>query len=115
MVPFAQSYRTVWMGLGTIGSDLLAAVVVTSLLRHPLGHTAWRAVHWLAYAAWPVAVLHGIGTGTDTSADWMLALDVVCSATVVLAVGCRLVMGRRDPLHGPRARFRTAAQRSMRP
>jgi len=115
VVPFAQPYRTFWMGLGTIGSDLLAAVVVTSLLRRPLGHTAWRAVHWLAYAAWPVAVLHGVGTGTDTSSDWMLGLDVVCSATVVLAAGCRLFLGRRDPLHGPRARFRTAVRRSVRP
>ena len=43
------------MGLGTIGSDLVAAIVITSLLRRPLGHAAWRGVHWLAYAAWPVA------------------------------------------------------------
>ena len=115
VVPFAQPYRTFWMGLGTIGSDLVAAIVITSLLRRPLGHAAWRGVHWLAYAAWPVAVAHGLGTGTDTSADWMLTLDIVCSAAVLLAAGCRLIVGRRDPLHAHREGFRSAVQRSVRP
>jgi methionine sulfoxide reductase heme-binding subunit len=115
VVPFAQPYRTFWMGLGTIGSDLVAAVVVTSLVRRPLGHAGWRGVHWLAYAAWPVALAHGLGTGTDTGAGWMLTLVIVCSATVVLAAGCRLVLGRRDPLRDHREGFRAAVQRSVRP
>ena len=36
-----------------------------------LGHRAWRRVHWLAYACWPVAVAHGLGIGTDRSATWV--------------------------------------------
>ena len=44
---------------------LVIAIVVTSLLRHRIGARAWRVVHWLAYLCWPVALLHGLGTGSD--------------------------------------------------
>ena len=54
-----------WLGLGAVSFDLLLAVLITSVLRRRLGYRSWRAVHWLAYASWPVAVIHGIGTGTD--------------------------------------------------
>ncbi|MGH2907719.1 MAG: ferric reductase-like transmembrane domain-containing protein, partial [Solirubrobacteraceae bacterium] len=58
VIPFISSYRPVWLGLGALAFDLLLAVVITSLVRRRLGYERWRAVHWLAYASWPVAVLH---------------------------------------------------------
>ena len=85
LIPFSSSYRTVWLGLGAIAMYLLIAVVVTSLLRPLFGHRAWRVVHWLTYAMWPIAVVHGIGTGTDSRFSWMLALDGLCVIAVVLA------------------------------
>ena len=84
VVPFASPYRTFWLGLGTVSSDLLLAVVVTSLLRARLGYRTWRAVHWLGYACWPVALWHGLGTGTDSKLPWLLALDAACPS----AGGC---------------------------
>jgi methionine sulfoxide reductase heme-binding subunit len=94
IIPLASSYRPIWMGLGALAFDLLLALVITSLVRRRLGYRAWRAVHWLAYASWPVAVLHGLGTGSDTKSLWMLILTVVCVAAVLIAVGARL--GRVD-------------------
>ena len=82
VVPFGSYYRTFWLGLGTIAFELLLAIVATSLLRRHIGARTWRAIHWLAYASWPVAVVHGIGTGTDSTSLWMIALDVVCVAAV---------------------------------
>ena len=96
VVPFASEYRPLWVGLGAISLDLLLAIVVTSLLRARVGQRAWRAVHWLAYGAWPLAVLHGIGTGSDTSAWWMRAIDVGCVAAVGAAVAWRLAAGRSN-------------------
>ena len=90
VIPFASSYRPLWLGLGALSFDLLLALVVTSLLRRRLGYARWRAIHWLAYASWPVAVLHGLGTGSDTKLWWMLALTVVCVAAVVGAVLIRV-------------------------
>jgi sulfoxide reductase heme-binding subunit YedZ len=89
-VPFATDYRPLWMALGTLASDVLVALVVTSLVRRRLGYRAWRGLHWLAYACWPVAVLHGLGTGSDTRSTWMLALTLACVGAVVVAVANRL-------------------------
>jgi sulfoxide reductase heme-binding subunit YedZ len=109
LVPFGSYYRTFWLGLGTISFELLLAIIVTSLLRQRIGARAWRAIHWLAYASWPVAVLHGIGTGTDSSSLWMIAIDAVCVAAVVVALLWRVATAPPDPLAGER---RDAAERA---
>ncbi|MER6290780.1 ferric reductase-like transmembrane domain-containing protein [Streptomyces sviceus] len=91
VVPFGASYRPLWLGLGTVALDLLLAVAVTSGLRKRLGVRRWKAVHWLAYAAWPFALFHGVGTGTDTRLPLQLWLYAGCVGTVVAAVWWRLV------------------------
>jgi predicted ferric reductase len=92
-VPFAGSYRPFWLGLGAVSFDLLLAVTITSLLRRRLGYASWRAVHWLAYASWPVALLHGLGTGSDVKATWLLMLSAACLALVLAAVLVRAAAG----------------------
>jgi sulfoxide reductase heme-binding subunit YedZ len=111
VIPFTSYYRTLWLGLGTIAFDLLLAIVVTSLLRAYIGHTAWRAIHWLAYASWPIAVIHGFGTGTDAWSAWLFALTAGCVVAVAIAVGYRLRTGSLDPLGSARVAFRSAADR----
>jgi methionine sulfoxide reductase heme-binding subunit len=111
LIPFSSYYRTFWLGLGVISFEVLVAVVVTSLARGILGHRAWRAIHWLTYAAWPVGVLHGLGTGTDTWSVWMLAITAACVAAVGLALALRLNAGSTDPLAAARGVFRSAVDR----
>ena len=91
-IPFHSAYRPIWLGLGAAAFDLLLAVLVTSLLRSRVGARNWRVIHWLAYACWPLALIHGLGTGSDVRASWMLALDVVCVAVVIAAVWVRVRM-----------------------
>ncbi|MFE9172480.1 ferric reductase-like transmembrane domain-containing protein [Streptomyces kebangsaanensis] len=90
VVPFGASYRPLWLGLGTAALDLLLAVLLTSALRLRLGVRRWKAAHWLAYAAWPLALFHGVGTGTDTRLPLQLWLYAGCLAAVVAAVWWRL-------------------------
>ena len=111
LIPFSSYYRTLWLGLGVISFELLLAIAVTSLLRGYLGHDTWRAIHWLTYAAWPVGVIHGLGTGTDTWWAWMLAITAACVAAVGVAIILRLTTGSTDPLASARATFRTAVDR----
>lgn len=111
VVPFSSYYRTLWLGLGTIAFELLAAIVVTSLLRGLIGQAAWRLVHWLAYASWPVAVLHSFGTGTDVLSAWFMVLAIVCVAAVAIAVVYRLTRGSSDPLAAARTEFRSGVAR----
>jgi methionine sulfoxide reductase heme-binding subunit len=94
-IPFASSYKAAWLSLGAVAFDLLLALVATSLIRNRLGHKAWRRVHWLAYACWPVAVAHGLGIGTDRSATWVLALSAACVLAVLASAAWRLVMAVR--------------------
>ncbi len=90
LVPFVGSHRPFWQGLGTVGLELIAALVVTSLLRTRLPERIWRGVHWLAYAAWPVAFFHAIGNGTDAGTAWMRAIAAGSVLAVGAAVGWRL-------------------------
>ena len=92
-IPFISSYRPLWLGLGAVASDLLLALTITSLLRTRMRYRTWRAVHWVAYACWPIALLHGLGTGTDTPVRWVLLLTLVCVAVVAALVAWRLALG----------------------
>lgn len=93
VLPFTGSYRPFWLGLGAIAFDLLIAVTLTSLLRQRMGYASWRAIHWLTYASWPIALLHGFGTGSDVTDTWLLALSVACLLAVLAAVVVRVVDG----------------------
>lgn len=90
VVPFIGSYRPLWLGLGAVTLDLVLALVVTSLLRHRIPPRAWRAVHWAAYACWPVALAHGVGTGSDLTGGFGLAVAGACTAAVGVAALWRL-------------------------
>ena len=90
VVPFASSYKRLWVGLGSVGVDLLLAVAVTSWLRHRIRVRTWRAVHWLAYLSWPVALSHSFGMGTDMGQSWVIDLTVGCMAAVAGAATWRI-------------------------
>jgi methionine sulfoxide reductase heme-binding subunit len=93
VIPFVGSYRPFWLGLGAVAFDLLLAVTITSMMRRHVGQALWRRIHWLSYAAWPVAVLHGFGTGSDVKGTWLLALNLACLAAVLVAVLARALAG----------------------
>lgn len=102
VVPFTSPYRRLWLGLGTVGVDLLLAVGISSLLRSRIDPRLWRGLHWLAYLCWPVALLHSFGTGTDPRLSWVAGLMAACVVAVVAAVAWRIARGW--PVHaGPRS------------
>ena len=105
VLPFAGTYRPLWLGLGTLALDLLVAIVVTSLLRDRIGRRAWRVVHWATYALWPIAMLHALGTGTDASTPWLRWTALLCTLTVGGAVVWRGTFpDPRRPLRSEHAR-----------
>jgi sulfoxide reductase heme-binding subunit YedZ len=94
-LPFSAPRYGLWLGLGALSLDLLLAIVVTSLLRSHLTQRAWKSVHWLAYASWPLALAHGVGIGTDKTAGWFVDTAVACTALVGAVVAWRLLALRR--------------------
>ena len=89
IVPLASAYRPVAVAFGVISVDLLIAVLATSLIRDRIGQRTWRTIHWLAYAAWPLAVAHSLVAGSDAFAPWMLAILAGCCVAVGIALVLR--------------------------
>lgn len=91
VVPFLSSYKRWWLGLGALASDLMLTLVITSLVRQRIGPRLWRLVHWAGYLCWPVAIVHGLGIGTDHSARWVLVLTFTCIGSVLVSVAYRVI------------------------
>lgn len=98
IIPVGAAYRPVWLGLGVVAAEILVAVAASSLLRKLVGPNTWRLIHWAAYASWPLAVVHGLGTGSDAQAPWMIGVVASCVAAVILALAGRLWRGRVSTL-----------------
>ncbi len=101
IIPFTSSYLPLQIGLGAVALDLIIAVVVTSLVRARIGRRLWRGVHWLAYAAYPVALVHGITSAKDLRSGGLLALTSACVLSAAAAVCYRLTATsgtRRRPI-----------------
>ena len=98
VVPFLDHGRTLYLGLGTLASDLVVLIVVTGLLRGRFASVraawTWRALHAIAYLGWPLAILHGLLAGRTAKpyVDWSYG---ACVAAVVLGLIIRLVAGGR--------------------
>ncbi len=94
IVPFVARSDRLWMGLGAVGTDLLAALILTSALRRRLGRRSWRAVHWAAYLCWPASLLHSIGLSQDRRTGGLRELALACVIAVFAALAWRLAGSR---------------------
>ncbi len=111
VVPFLSPYRTFYIGLGTIASDLIVLIVVTSVLRKRFtAHGKawrWRAIHYTSYVAFVFGVSHGLlgGRTPKPYVDWSYGFAVAVTA---LALAVRFVAISLQP------RERVASIRSPR-
>ena len=96
VVPFGATYKPLYLSLGTLALDLTALVVVTSLLRGRMPTRAWHSIHLFSYASFVVAVVHGVGIGTDASQGWSIALTLGCVAAVTIATLARVGISLRS-------------------
>lgn len=103
IVPFTSGYLPFWLGLGAVALDLVLALIVTSLVRARLSRRVWRGVHWLAYAAWPVALVHGLGASPDMRSGGLRTLAVVSAIAVAGALLWRATRAMRGVPRAERA------------
>lgn len=97
IIPFTSRYRPLWVGMGVAGAELLLALAVTNHYRLRLPYSFWRRAHYLNFAVWSAATLHGVGSGTDRSAAWALGTYAVATAGVVSAIVWRIARTRALP------------------
>jgi sulfoxide reductase heme-binding subunit YedZ len=83
LVPFTSSYRPIWTGLGIAAAEILVALAITNHYRRRLPYRFWRKAHYLNFAVWTLASLHGLFGGTDRGATWLAILYAASVSTVV--------------------------------
>ena len=90
LIPFTSRYRPLWLGMGVVAAEIAVALLLTTAVRGLISYGLWRLIHWLSYVSWPLALLHGLGTGSDVRSWWLLWLEAAC----VLAVWAALIVWR---------------------
>lgn len=91
-VPGLVPYRPLWTALGVLAAELMVLVYVSFSLRRRIGTRAWRRLHWLTYAVFALATLHGLAAGTDGTRTWVLALYGSAVGAVIAAAGWRALV-----------------------
>jgi predicted ferric reductase len=104
VVPGASSYRPVGTALGIVGAELLVALAITNRYRKRLSHRFWRRAHYLNFAVWGLALLHGLLAGTDRGSGWAEVLYITSAALVAGFVTWRAGGTRGEPARVPTAR-----------
>lgn len=95
VLPFTSSYKRLNVGIGTLGLDVLLAIIVSSLLRHRLNERVWRLVHRAAFVMWPLVLWHGIAMSTAN--ERLLRFTTIgCGIVAVAAVVWRLLGPHHD-------------------
>lgn len=103
-VPFASPYKPLALGLGTLASDLVVVVVLSSIARRRFGHRAWFSLHLLSYAAWGLGLVHGFLIGSDSRTVWGLGVSVAAVVVVAGSLLARFTSPAAPDLGGGRGR-----------
>ncbi|HEY7270421.1 MAG TPA: ferric reductase-like transmembrane domain-containing protein [Dehalococcoidia bacterium] len=76
-VPMASDYRPLYLAFGILSLYLTAVIIAAFYARHALSYRTWRLLHYATFAAFVLALAHGIGAGTESGAAWMEYLYAV--------------------------------------
>jgi len=90
LVPLTSPYRPWQVAAGILSFYALALVVASFYVRKYIGYRAWRTLHFVTFALFGGATLHGIMSGTDTNEPWAKGVYIVCGAVVMLLVFYRV-------------------------
>jgi len=82
LIPGTAPYRPISVAFGVIAAELLVALAVTNHYRKALSYRFWRRAHYLNFAVWLLALVHGIAAGTDRGTTWALALYIGTASVV---------------------------------
>jgi sulfoxide reductase heme-binding subunit YedZ len=93
VVPFLAAYRPLFTALGIVAAELLLALAITNHYRDRLPYRYWRRAHYLNFAVWTAATFHGLGSGTDRSTPWLMAIFAAGVAAVLAATASRFRRG----------------------
>ena len=106
-IPFLSPYRTFYIGLGTIASDLILLIIVTSIFRKRFtAHGKawrWRAIHYSSYVAFVFGVLHGLlgGRTAKPYVDWSYGFAIALTALALVVRFLAISLRSKDKVSAP--------------
>jgi DMSO/TMAO reductase YedYZ heme-binding membrane subunit len=113
-IPFLSPYRTFYIGLGTIASDLILLIIVTSIFRKRFSAHGkawrWRAIHYGAYVAFVFGVLHGLlgGRTAKPYVDWSYGFAIALTALAVVVRFLAISLRSKETMSAPPGADRAA-------
>jgi DMSO/TMAO reductase YedYZ heme-binding membrane subunit len=99
LVPFVSHYRPLWIALGIVGAYLVIAVYASEWLRPHVGYAWWRRFHYLSFVAFGLALVHGLGTGSDARTPWAIAVYAGSAVLVGALVAVRALPSTGERKH----------------
>ena len=120
VVPFLSPFRTFYIGIGTIASDLIVLLVITSIMRRRF--TAenkawrWRAIHYMAYLAFIFGIWHGLlgGRPGKPYVDWSYGFVIAFTALGLLVRVLANSLRPKENLSSPTVDERSTASAPIR-
>jgi predicted ferric reductase len=102
LVPFGSiNYHPIWVGVGQIGFYVWAIISATFYVRQLIGPKAWRLIHFASFFNFAVAMIHGLGAGTDHATAWAQAIYWIMGATTFFLTVYRVAASVAGPERRP--------------
>jgi sulfoxide reductase heme-binding subunit YedZ len=86
IVPFVDSDNRLGTGVAVVGSEVLAAIALSVIVKRRLGPERWRALHLFSYAAFMLIIAHVLISGRDVGPVWV-RLVLIGAWLVTVALG----------------------------
>jgi predicted ferric reductase len=100
LVPFAAPWREPWTGFGVLAGAFIVVIGVSFAIKRIIGQRVWRALHWLTFPLYALALLHGLGAGSDARTPWLAAIYLTTGSAAVLFT-CYRLLSRGERARGP--------------
>jgi predicted ferric reductase len=98
LIPFASSYKPLWVGLGQLGFYTMLIVTLSFYVRSRIGQKTWRSLHYVSFITYLIALLHGIAAGSDASLPWAQQYYWISGGTLLFLLCYRILVNRSAKL-----------------
>ena len=93
LVPFtATNYRSLEVGFGQVGFYVWLIVALSFYVRSHIRPKTWRAIHYVSFLSYCVALYHGITSGTDTKMLWAQNYYWISGASLIFLLIYRIIV-----------------------
>jgi predicted ferric reductase len=105
LVPLtAVDYKPFLTGLGQASFYVWLLVALSFYVRKQIGPKTWRAIHYISFIVYCVALYHGISSGTDTKMAWAQNYYWISGGSLIFLTIYRIIVSMWARLSKPARR-----------